>query len=92
MRTGQPPASGASGGCPPAQVLRERRRRLGRTQGDLIRRMQQTAARQGVTLPTPASLKSMISRWEQGQHRPDRQNRKVLAAALGIPESTLDDE
>ncbi|MFC0531366.1 hypothetical protein [Phytohabitans kaempferiae] len=54
--------------------------------------MQQAAARQGFTLPKPASLKSMISRWEQGQHLPDRQNRKVLAAALGIDESILDVE
>ncbi|GLH98825.1 hypothetical protein Pa4123_41000 [Phytohabitans aurantiacus] len=89
MPTRPRPPSGLSQGRPFAEVLRERRMSKGWTQADLIREMQRVARRQGTSLPTAKSLKAMISRWEQGRHKPDRHNRAILCAVLGLDEKTL---
>jgi len=51
--------------------------------------MQQEARRRNRTLPVPESLKTMISRWENGHRIPDPYNREILCAALGIREADL---
>ncbi|GIH18971.1 hypothetical protein Raf01_71430 [Rugosimonospora africana] len=51
--------------------------------------MQQIARRRRLSLPTPESLKAMVSRWECGHRVPDNFNRRLLCEALGIALSDL---
>jgi len=71
---------------------RMRRARLERgwSQDRLIQRMRQAAQQVfGQQLPCDRSMKAMVSRWENNWRVPDRYNRRVLAAALGVSETDL---
>ena len=51
--------------------LQAARRKRGWSQARLIWELTQLATRKGCSLPTPASLKTLISRWENGHATPD---------------------
>jgi len=70
-------------------VLRRARARLGWSQPRLAHAMRQEARRRNRRLPVPESLKTMVSRWENGHRIPDPFNREILCAALGIDEEDL---
>jgi hypothetical protein len=72
-----------------AQVLRHARRRRGWSQPRLAAEMHRVARACQRVLPGAESLKTMISRWENGHRVPDTYNREVLCVALGIPVSAL---
>jgi hypothetical protein len=72
-----------------ARVLRRARRRRGWSQPRLATEMHRVARACQRVLPGVDSLKTMISRWENGHRVPDTYNREVVCAALGIPVSAL---
>ena len=70
--------------------MRRARRARGWSQDRLIQRMRQAAQQVfGQQLPCDRSMKAMVSRWENNWRVPDRYNRRVLAAALGVSETDL---
>src|SRR5688500_4516716 len=66
--------------------IRRARHHRGWSQQRLIHTMRQVAGGRGQRLPADASMKAMLSRWENGHHRPDRWYRLLLQTALGIAE------
>ena len=73
-----------------AVVLRAARQKLGWSQARLGYEMVAEARRRGTPLPSPRSLRSLISRWECGRQAPDSYHRFIVCAALGIDSSELD--
>ena len=69
--------------------LREVRIARGWSQGRLIFAMRQEGASRGLSLASPASLKTQISRWENGHCQPDAMYRNVLAAVYGLSQERL---
>jgi transcriptional regulator with XRE-family HTH domain len=70
--------------------LQRARATRGWSQPRLIAEMRRAALQLfGHQLPCDSSLKAMVSRWENNWREPDRYNRRVLAAALGLSEDLL---
>ncbi|XVU24233.1 helix-turn-helix domain-containing protein [Actinoplanes sp. CA-054009] len=70
------------------QWLRDLRERRGWSQPDLARNMVKVAAEFGGTAEL-ASLKPMISKWENDHIEPDQYNRHLLAQTLGVKVTEL---
>jgi len=69
--------------------LRQARDSLGWSQARLIHAMQQQAAVLDMRLATPASLKTQISRWENGHCQPDDIYRQVFRALYARTDEEL---
>jgi transcriptional regulator with XRE-family HTH domain len=82
-QTDKPP-NGTDADRSVAHLLRDHRLRRGWTQQRLIHELKRIADMRDWVLPTSMSLQSMISRWENGHHAPDRFYRALLSTALGI--------
>jgi transcriptional regulator with XRE-family HTH domain len=62
------------------------------SQDRLIVAIEQAARELGRPVPTSRrSLKTMVSRWENGRHRITPENRRLLCRALSCRDSDLDD-
>jgi transcriptional regulator with XRE-family HTH domain len=59
------------------------------SQTRLIAELERVAKRRNVTLPTRETLKSRVSRWENGHARPDDFYRQLLREALGMDDREL---
>jgi transcriptional regulator with XRE-family HTH domain len=73
----------------PGARLRRARKRRRWSQRRLIAELERIARINGMMLPTPDSLKTMISRWERDRKVPDSRNRRLLCQALDISEAEL---
>lgn len=69
--------------------LRELRRGRGWSQSRLLHAVQQLAAAEGSALPEPASLRVMLSRWENGHTIPDDVYRRYLRIVLACTDADL---
>jgi transcriptional regulator with XRE-family HTH domain len=69
--------------------LRQARHGRGWSQARLIHAMQQQAVALDIRLATPASLKTQISRWENGHCQPDEVYRQVFRALYGQTDDQL---
>lgn len=69
--------------------LRTARERAGWSQSETARRLVELAATRGVVVAAPASLKSLISRWENGHAQPEQQYRELFVALYGRPAAEL---
>ncbi|MEP7036004.1 MAG: hypothetical protein ABI934_10485, partial [Actinomycetota bacterium] len=69
--------------------LRQARAGRGWSQTRLIHAMQQQAVALDIRLATPASLKTQISRWENGHCQPDEVYRQVFRALYGQTDDQL---
>jgi hypothetical protein len=63
--------------------LQAARLELGWTQMQTIRALQQAAADEGVTIATERSLKTMLSRWENGRGGMDELDQRLLCRVYG---------
>ena len=59
------------------------------SQTRLIAELERVAARRGATLPSRETLKSRVSRWENGHAKPDDFYRPLLREALGLDDREL---
>lgn len=64
--------------------LRQARHARGWSQSRLIHQLCQEAATRGVTLPGAASLKTQVSRWENGHRTPDATYQRLLASVYAM--------
>lgn len=71
-------------------ALRAARGRRGWSQPDAVRELATLAAARGAPIASRASLKSQLSRWENGHAAPDPQYRALLCELYGQPEVELD--
>jgi transcriptional regulator with XRE-family HTH domain len=69
--------------------LRETRQRRGWSQARLIHALQQQAGLIGINVAAPASLKTQLSRWENGHCLPDQIYRGLFCAVYGMSELDL---
>jgi transcriptional regulator with XRE-family HTH domain len=69
--------------------IQEARRSRGWSQTRLIAEMERVALRRGTTLPSRETLKSRVSRWENGHAKPDDFYRQLLREALGLDDREL---
>ncbi|MFC7344978.1 hypothetical protein [Saccharopolyspora griseoalba] len=69
--------------------IAELRRALGWGQERLLTELEQHAFRLGRSAPTRNSLRTSLSRWENGHNVPDESSRELLCAALGCSEDEL---
>lgn len=69
--------------------IAELRRGLGWGQERLLAELEQHARRLGRASPTRNSLRTSLSRWENGHNVPDESSRELLCAALGCAEEAL---
>ena len=72
-------------------VWKRRRLAAGLKQSTVIRRMVELAAREGVCIATPASLKTMLSNWENGTRSMTPLYEQLLCRIYGVrrPEDAL---
>lgn len=70
-------------------ALRDARVGLGWSQPRAVRELMRQAAARGLTLTSAASLKTQLSRWENGHHLPDEMYRELLRAAYGRTDAEL---
>jgi transcriptional regulator with XRE-family HTH domain len=68
--------------------LRDARTRRGWTQSELIGQLRAAARATGRMLPADETLRSMISRWEAGQHKPGALYRHLFDAVYEVGETT----
>lgn len=61
----------------------------GWSQARLVSELSRMAARQGKHLPDPATVKSRVSRWENGHSKPDDFYRQLLREAFGMDDREL---
>ena len=66
-----------------ATPLQAARLEMGWKQAQAIHALMQAAASQGVTIATAASLKTMLSKWENGHSRPDQVSQRLLCRVYG---------
>jgi transcriptional regulator with XRE-family HTH domain len=66
-----------------ATPLQAARLEIGWKQAQTIRALQQVAADDGVTIATERSLKTMLSRWENGHDSPDALGQRLLCRIYG---------
>ncbi len=69
--------------------LRETREARGWSAARVCRAMGDAAGRLDVPVAAPASLRVMLSRWENGRATPDATNRALLEAVFGVPAESL---
>lgn len=69
--------------------IRSARRERGWSQIQLIAELERVAARGGTRLPSRETLKSRVSRWENGRARPDEFYRRLLREAFGLDDREL---
>lgn len=69
--------------------IRSVRMRRGWTQTRLIYALRREAMKIHGYPPSDASLKAMVSRWENDHRIPDSYNMRLLAAALEVPVTAL---
>ena len=62
-------------------ALRQARIELGWSQSRLIAELQKQARSLGATLPSAKSLKTQVSRWENGHRTPDAFHQRLFAMA-----------
>jgi transcriptional regulator with XRE-family HTH domain len=72
-----------------ANRIRAARRDRDWSQTRLIAELERVAKRRNVTLPTRETLKSRVSRWENGHAKPDDFYRQLLREALGMDDREL---
>jgi transcriptional regulator with XRE-family HTH domain len=72
-----------------ASRIKEARRDRDWSQTRLIAEMERAAGRRGKTLPSRETLKSRISRWENGHSTPDDFYRLLLREAFGLDDGEL---
>lgn len=72
-----------------ATRLQEARATRGWSQGRLVHELVTRGAAAGVALPGPESLKSQISRWENGHVVPEAQYRRLLREVYGLDDRDL---
>jgi transcriptional regulator with XRE-family HTH domain len=65
--------------------IRQLRLRRGWSQTQVLRRMAVAASAAGVRLPSPASMHTNVSMWENGHRLPGPLYRELLARVLGEP-------
>jgi transcriptional regulator with XRE-family HTH domain len=65
-------------------VWKRRRLAAGLKQSTVIRRMTELAAEQGVSVASPASLKTMLSGWENGARKMTPSYEQLLCRIYGI--------
>ena len=68
-----------------ATKLQERRLSLGWSQGELVSALGRQAEVNGVRIAKAASLKTLISRWENGHVLPDPPHRLLLCLLYTSP-------
>jgi tetratricopeptide (TPR) repeat protein len=73
---------------PPATALQAARQEIGWKQVRTRRELRQAATREGLTIATEASLKTMLSRWENGHEHPDAMYQRLFCQ---IYRATADD-
>src|SRR3954449_3463183 len=66
-----------------ATPLQAARLEIGWKQAQTIRALLQAAADDGVTIATERSLKTMLSRWENGHDSPDALDQRLLCRIYG---------
>ncbi len=76
----------------PPPALRAARAARGWSQVDAARALAELARARGVAAATPASLKTQLSRWENGRATPDAPYRALLAELYGRADLGLDPE
>lgn len=69
--------------------IRNAREDRGWSQTRLIGELERIAARRGQALPSRETLKSRVSRWENGRARPDDFYRRLLREAFGLDDAEL---
>ncbi|MGL5826310.1 MAG: helix-turn-helix domain-containing protein [Nocardioides sp.] len=69
--------------------LKQTRVAMGWSQSQLIMKLRSHANSTGTTLPDPATLKTQVSRWENGHRRPEAFYRLLLCAVYGRTEEEL---
>lgn len=70
-------------------ALRDARDALGWSQPRAVQELIRQAKARGLTLTNAASLKTQLSRWENGHHEPDVMYRELLRAAYGRTDAEL---
>jgi transcriptional regulator with XRE-family HTH domain len=70
-------------------LIRQARIDRGWSQARLTAELQAVARHQGIELPHAETMKSRISRWENGHARPDGFYRRLLREALGMDDQEL---
>src|SRR4051794_7600340 len=71
-------------------ALRTARRERGWSQTALARRLQIAAQRAGTPVASLESLKTQISRWENGKVQPDALYRSLLRGLTGLSDEALE--
>jgi transcriptional regulator with XRE-family HTH domain len=69
--------------------LKAARTARGWSQARVIHDMQRYAAAAGVPVASPDSLKTQLSRWENGHRMPDAVHRQILRAVFGMTDDQL---
>lgn len=69
--------------------IRSARIDRGWSQSQLIGELERVAARRGTRLPSRETMKSRVSRWENGRARPDDFYRPLLREAFGLDDREL---
>jgi hypothetical protein len=72
-----------------ATPLQAARLEMGWKQAQTIRALQQAAHDQGVTIASERSLKTMLSRWENGHDKPDALGKRLLCSVYGASPEEL---
>jgi transcriptional regulator with XRE-family HTH domain len=70
-------------------LIRQARRRRGWSQGRLAQVMLEVGRAHNRAPANATSLKTMLSRWENGKRLPDQFNRRLLSLALRVDPSEL---
>ena len=70
-------------------ALRQARKDLGWSQARAIAELERFASAAGVSLPSPSSLKTELSRWENGHRTPDAFYQRLFERAYGRSSSEL---
>src|ERR1700712_4424788 len=83
--------AGTAWGGRTAMTSRIRAARMDRnwSQTRLIAELERVGLRHGVNLPGRETLKSRVSRWENGHAKPDEFYRQLLREALGMDDREL---
>src|SRR5690242_17823797 len=66
-----------------ATPLQAARLEMGWKAAQVVHALQQAATSQGVTIATATSLKTMLSKWENGHSQPDPVSQRLLCRIYG---------
>ncbi|HEX3829076.1 MAG TPA: hypothetical protein VHV82_17575 [Sporichthyaceae bacterium] len=70
-------------------ALREARLARQWTQARLVHELVRHAATAGLVLPAPTTMKTQLSRWENGRHVPEGTYRRLLRSVYGLEDEQL---